>query len=365
MDQQWPIQSFEAGHPLPDEKGLQATAEAIRLLRQADEKTLIICLISGGGSALLVAPCEGITLAEKQKTTELLLKAGADIRELNTVRKHISQVKGGRLAEIASPARIKSLILSDVLGDRLDVIASGPTTPDKSTYEQAWHILEKFALVDQVPESVRKVLIQGCQGILMETPKEGHPCFRKVENTIIGGNQDALEAAKIEALRLGYEAEIISAEITGEAREAGRWLGKKARTTLQIMQATLNRKVCLISGGETTVTVTGKGKGGRNMELALAFAQEVDGAQGISFLSAGTDGSDGPTDAAGAIVDGQTMIRARAKGLDPRVYLAENNSYHFFKQTNELLITGPTRTNVMDIQIMLLQGKVDKEINLS
>jgi len=355
MDDRGIIQCFEAGHPLPDEKGLQATAEVINLLRQADEKTLIVCLISGGGSALLVAPSEGITLAEKQKTTELLLKAGADITELNTVRKHISQVKGGRLAELASPARIKSLILSDVLGDRLDVIASGPTAPDMTTYEEAWHILEKFALIERVPESVLNVLIKGRQGILLDTPKEGHPLFQRVDNTIIGGNLEALKAAEGEAARLGYATEIISSEISGEAREAGRWLGEKALVVLERIRRSGLRKICLISGGETTVTVTGRGKGGRNMELALAFAQKVDGTEGVSFLSAGTDGTDGPTDAAGAIVDGQTMIRARDKGLDPQLYLLENNSYHFFRQTDELLITGPTRTNVMDIQVMLLQ----------
>jgi glycerate 2-kinase len=354
-DIEWPIQFYEAGHPLPDENGRRATGEAIKLLREADERTLIICLISGGGSALLVAPFGDISLPEKQTITDLLLKAGADIDELNTVRKHISRVKGGRLAEMASPGRIKSLILSDVIHNRLDVIASGPTAPDGTTYGEALQILGKYGLAAQIPESVLDVLTKGHQGIFMETPKEGNPLFQKVDNTIIGGNQDALDAAKNEAARLGYETEIISAEIRGEAREVGRWLGQKALRTLETIRSTSKRKACLISGGETTVTVTGKGKGGRNMELALAFAREVAGCDGISLLSAGTDGTDGPTDAAGAIIDDQTIIRARARGLDSEATLRENNSYHFFRQTGELLITGPTHTNVMDMQIILLQ----------
>ena len=345
------IKILEAGHPIPDEPGLNATKEIIRLLKNADEKTLVVCLISGGGSALLAAPYEGISLDEKQKITQLLLKAGADINELNTVRKHISRVKGGRLAETAYPAKMISLILSDVIGDRLDVIASGPTSPDNSTYNHAIAVLEKYGLTDKSPTNIIDILRNGATGVINETPKEGNKIFENVDNIIIGSNKKALEAAKTKAESLGLQTEVISSEITGEAREVGRWLANIAKDSR--VQGFKGSK-CLISGGETTVTVKGTGIGGRNMELALAFAMEIEGIEGITVLSAGTDGTDGPTDAAGAIVDGQTIIRARAIGLDPGIYLENNDSYNFFKQINEFFITGPTGTNVMDIQIMVI-----------
>lgn len=348
------VKVVEAGHPLPDENGLKATEEVIRLLKGFDERTLVVCLISGGGSALLVAPSTGIALAEKVKTTDLLLKAGADIDELNTVRKHLSRVKGGRLAEAAFPGTITSLILSDVISNRLDVIASGPTAADRTTYSEALKVIEKYNLEQEIPAKVLDVLRQGLQGGLAETPKEGDPVFRKVDNRIIGSNRDALEAARKRAVGLGYETEIISAEVTGEAGEVGRWLVKKAVEIKEAFGPGPGRKICLLSGGETTVTVKGHGKGGRNMELALSFAIEAAHRPGITLLSAGTDGTDGPTDAAGAIVDGQTTARARALGLDPEQSLKNNDSYHFFQKLDELFITGPTRTNVMDVQIMLL-----------
>ena len=345
------IKILEAGHPIPDENGLNATEEIIKLLKNADENTLVVCLISGGGSALLAAPCEDISLDEKQKITQLLLKAGADINELNTVRKHISNVKGGRLAEIAYPARIISLILSDVIGDKLDVIASGPTSPDKTTYNDALQVLKKYALMDKVPRSIIEILNKGVNNIIPETPKDDNPAFEKVENIIIGSSRKTLEAAKTKAESFGLQTKVISSKITGEAREVGRWLTIKTRDALSVRR---DEKICLISGGETTVTVKGNGLGGRNMELALSFAIEIDGIDGITLLSAGTDGTDGPTDAAGAIVDGQTVARAKAIGLDPGTYLENNDSYNFFKQINELFITGPTGTNVMDIQIMVI-----------
>jgi hydroxypyruvate reductase/glycerate 2-kinase len=347
------IKVIEAGHPVPDENGLNATEEIIRLLKDVDEKTLVTCLISGGGSALLVSPYKGISLNEKQEITELLLKAGADINGLNTVRKHISRVKGGRLAEIAYPAKIISLILSDVIGDKLDVIASGPTSPDKTTYKDALKVLEKYKLMNKCPEKILVILQKGENGLTPETPKEGNKIFESVENIIIGSNKKALEAAKTKAESFGLQTEIISSEITGEARDVGTWLAKEAikkKGSRGMGQGVR----CLISGGETTVTVKGVGIGGRNMELALAFAMEIEGIEGITFLSAGTDGTDGPTDAAGAIVDGQTVARAKAIGFDPGTYLENNDSYNFFKQINELFITGPTGTNVMDIQIMVI-----------
>jgi glycerate 2-kinase len=347
------IRIVEAGHPVPDENGLHGTEAIIGLLKDAKNNTLVVCLISGGGSALLVAPYGEISLSEKQKVTGLLLRAGADIGELNTVRKHISRVKGGRLAAIASPAHIFSLILSDVIGDRLDVIASGPTSPDTTTYNDAIEILKKYGLLGDVPESVSNVLMKGADGLLPETPKESNTLFQEVRNIIIGSNGKALEAAKRKSESLGFTAEVISSEIAGEAREIGRWLARKA---LEIQAGGHSGKpVCIISGGETTVTVKGDGTGGRNMELALAFALEIEGAGGITLLSAGTDGIDGPTDAAGAIVDGQTIERARRRGLDAPRYLEDNNSYNFFGEIDCLFITGPTGTNVMDVQVLVVE----------
>jgi glycerate 2-kinase len=345
------IRIFEAGHPVPDENGLIATEAIINLLKGVDKNILLICLISGGGSALFVSPYEGITLNEKQKVTELLLKAGANISELNTVRKHISKVKGGRLAEIAYPAKIISLILSDVIGDRLDVIASGPTAPDKMKYNEALNVLEKYGLIALTPTSVLETLHKGANGLIPETPKEGDKAFRNPENIIIGSNRKALEAAKTKAEKLGFHAEILSSEISGEAREVGRRLAKKGIEAKGKGQGAR----CLISGGETTVTVKGNGLGGRNTEFALSFAMEIEGIDGITLLSAGTDGTDGPTDAAGAIVDGETVKKAKAAGLNPEEYLRNNDSYNFFKKIDGLFVTGPTGTNVMDIQIMVVE----------
>ncbi len=345
------IKTLEAGHPVPDENGVRGTDEIIALLKGADEHTLVVCLISGGGSALLVSAFQGITLSEKQEITQLLLKSGADINELNCVRKHISKVKGGRLAEIAYPAKVISLILSDVIGDSLDVIASGPTAPDSATYSDALYVLRKYRLLDKIPRTISDILSNGADGLIPDTPKEGSVIFRKIENIIIGSNRIALDAARQMAEEKGFDADIISAGLTGEARDAAKWLAKKA---IEEKGARGQRARCLISGGETTVTVKGSGLGGRNTELALAFALEIEGIDGITLLSAGTDGTDGPTDAAGAFADGETVKKAKAIGIDPVTYLNNNNSYEFFKKTGGLLVTGPTGTNVMDLQIVLL-----------
>jgi hydroxypyruvate reductase/glycerate 2-kinase len=348
------IRLSHAGHPIPDENGRAASEQITDLVAGADEKTLVVTLISGGGSALFVSPSSGVSLAEKRMTTDLLLKAGADIGELNTVRKHLSRVKGGRLAEIIHPATTVSLILSDVIGDRLDIIASGPTVPDPTTYSDAFAVLARYGLVKRVPESVAELLVKGQMGIIPETPKPGNPVFTKVTNKIIGCNRLALEAARDKAGELGFRTEILSAEISGEARETGRWLAHKA---LAVRRTTgMQTPLCLISGGETTVNVTGAGKGGRNMELALSFAMEIEGVHGISLLSAGTDGTDGPTDAAGAVVDGTTTATARARGIDPETHLRDNDSYNFFRKIGELFITGPTGTNVMDVQVVLIEA---------
>ena len=347
------IRLCEAGHPVPDENGQRRTADLMQLLRGADEHTLVVCLVSGGGSALLVAPCEGVSLAEKQLTTNLLLKSGADIVELNTVRKHLSRVKGGRLAELAHPATVVSLIVSDVLGDPLDVIASGPTCPDPSTYRDALEVIERRRLADRIPAAVLDVLRRGAAGALPEPPKPGTTAFERVEHVIVGSLAQAVAAARERAEALGFETLVLSEALQGEARNAARWLAKQA---LDTMAAGADGKPrCLICGGETTVTVKGSGKGGRNTELALAFAREIAGVNGCLLLSAGTDGNDGPTDAAGAMVDGNTLERARAKGLDPMAALENNDSYTFFRDTGELFVTGPTGTNVMDLQIIVLR----------
>lgn len=346
------IKIYEAGHPVPDDNGITATEEIISLLKNTDKNTLVLCLVSGGGSALFVSPYEGMTLGEKQLITNLLLKSGADITELNTVRKHLSRVKGGRLAEIAYPSEIISLMISDVVGDALDVIASGPTAPDTSTFRDALGVIDKYGLRKKAPESVIDILERGRGGSIQETPKQDDRIFANVTNIIIGSNRKALEAARNEAYARRFETEIISSEITGEAKDVGKWLAGKAKEAKA--QRHKGAK-CFISGGETTVTVRGEGKGGRNTELALSFAMEIEGVEGITLLSAGTDGNDGPTDAAGAVVDGETIKKAKGIGLNPQEYLDNNDSYNFFKKINSLLITGPTGTNVMDIQIVVAE----------
>jgi glycerate-2-kinase len=343
------IATYEAGHPVPDENGVIATRAIVDLARGADERTLILCLISGGGSALLVAPREGITLGDKQGLTDLLLKSGATINELNAVRKHLSMVKGGRLAQIAHPASIISLIVSDVIGDSLDVIASGPTAPDLSTFSEARAVLEKYRLTHRVPNAILSMLEQGSRGEITETPKQGDDIFENVQNIIVASNSTALAAAKAKAEELGFHTSIFSSTLQGEAREVARSLAH------HILAANLTRPACVLSGGETTVTVRGTGVGGRNTELALAFALEIDGVDGVTLLAAGTDGTDGPTDAAGAVVDGRTISRARSMQLDAPAYLNNNDSYAFFRKTNDLLVTGPTGTNVMDIQIIFAE----------
>lgn len=351
----------EAAHPLPDEAGLHATAEITGLLKKAGEETLVICLLSGGASSLLVAPADGITLDDKRAMTELLLSAGADIQELNSVRKHLSAVKGGRLAEIAYPATIMSVILSDVIGDRLDVIASGPTVPDSTGFRDALNVIHRYSLERKIPNGVFSLLHLGVAGVIPDTPKQGAVFFQKASNIIVGNIRQSIEAACVRAMELGLNPRLLTSELQGEAKDAARSLASEANKIRSTMRPGDDPR-CLLSGGETTVTVRGKGAGGRNQELALAFALEIEGRDGISLLSAGTDGTDGPTDAAGAVVDGTTAANARQRGMDPGEYLANNDSYTFFRKLDELtggkaqLMTGPTGTNVMDVQVILVEG---------
>jgi hydroxypyruvate reductase len=353
------IEQIEAGHPIPDHAGMLGTQRILDAVRQADERTLVICLLSGGGSSLLVAPLPGITLEHKQRTTDLLLRAGATIDELNAVRKHLSAVKGGRLALAARPASVVTLILSDVIGDRLDVIASGPTASDTSTFADAAQVIDRYRLTSTIPAEVASFLEWGKAGHEPETVKSGDACFLRTRNVIIGSLDQALAAAREKATALGWRAEVVTAELQGEARDAARLLARKALQTQDELKPGERR--CLLSGGETTVIVHGNGKGGRNQELALAFAVEIAGMDGITLLSAGTDGTDGPTDAAGAIVDGSTAQKARELGVHPESYLGNNDSYTFFSKLDaldsekHLLVTGPTGTNVMDIQIILIE----------
>ena len=328
------IEQVEASHPVPNEAGEAGTKRILEMVRAANEKTLVICLFSGGGSALLVAPAEGLTLQDKQDATSLLLKAGASIDEMNAVRKHLSAVKGGRLAQAAYPAQIVTLLLSDVIGDRIDVIASGPTAPDESTFADAQSVIAKYRLGEKMPPRVSDYLKRGAGGQVAETVKGSDLCLEQTRNVIVGAIGLALDAAAENTRQLRIPAIIISAELQGEARSAARFLAQSARATLSELRA--GERCCLLCGGETTVVVTGTGRGGRNQELALAFALEVEGMEGVLLLSAGTDGNDGPTDAAGALVDGHTAARARALGIDPLPYLENNDSYSFFQRLDEL-----------------------------
>lgn len=347
------ITAIEAGHPLPDTAGLCGAQKIVTLLKETRLDDLVIFLTSGGCSALLPLPVPLITLSEKKKLTNLLLKSGATIHEINAVRKHISMIKGGNLAKLAYPSTVINLILSDVVGDDLDVIGSGPFVPDSSTFQDAWKVLEKYNLKFRLPENIIKHLRAGLEGEVQETPKPGQSCFRKVYNRIIGSNLSALKAADIKAKSLGFKTLILSSQLQGEARELARFYAAIAKEIFRSGHPS-SPPLCILAGGEPTVTVKGKGLGGRNTELALALAIEIQKLNGITFLSGGTDGTDGPTDAAGAIVSGSAYRKALKKGLKPENYLAHNDSYTFFKETGELLITGPTRTNVMDIHIMLI-----------
>jgi len=344
---------IEAGHPIPDQKGIEGAKKIQILLNETGSKDLVIFLLSGGGSALLPLPADGITLEEKQEVTQLLLGCGADIKEINTIRKHISKIKGGWLARWAYPSTVIGLILSDVVGDPLDVIASGPTVPDPSTFEEAWEILKRYDLVREIAPSIQKHLLLGKEGKVEETPKPGDVAFEKVSQILIGSNILALWAAEKEASFFGLNTLILSSSIVGETREAARFHSAIAKEVISSGHP-IPRPACILSGGETTVTVKGDGLGGRNQEFALAGALEISGCEKVVILSGGTDGTDGPTDASGALADHTTVHRARSMGLDPRVYLENNDAYPFFKTLGDLLITGPTHTNVMDIRILLV-----------
>ena len=343
------IELNPCGHPIPDAAGVAGSTRIAEIAAQAGADDLVLCLISGGGSALLPLPADPITLAEKQATTQLLLACGATIHEFNCVRKHLSRIKGGQLARLAAPAAVESLLLSDVIGDNLDVIGSGPTAPDASTFSDALAILRKFGLLERVPASVRRRIESGVNGEIPETPKAGDPLFRRVRNVLVGNNRLALDAAAKHARSLGYRTLVLSSEIQGETREIARMHAAIAREIVSTSRP-VKAPACIITGGETTVTLHGDGLGGRNQEFVLAAALEIAGLRDVVVLSAGTDGSDGPTDAAGAIADGDTLQR----NPEARGYLERNDSYHYFEPLGDLVMTGPTNTNVMDVRVILV-----------
>lgn len=347
------VRVVESGHPIPDARGQAAADEILRLVRTAGPDDLVLCLVSGGGSALAPAPVPGVSLTEKRAVTRLLLEAGATINELNAVRKHLSGLKGGQLARAAHPAPVVALLLSDVIGDPLDVIASGPTAPDPTTFGEALAVLDRFALREGVPAGVRAHLEAGAAGALPETPKPGDPALARVTNLVIGNNGLVVEAATAEARRSGYAPLVLTRRLQGEAREVARVVAAIVQEAARTGQP-LGRPGCLIAAGETTVTVRGPGKGGRCQEFCLALVPELTGVPGVVVLAAGTDGSDGPTDAAGAVVDGTSLDRARARGLEPRAALRANDSHPFFAALGDLVVTGPTGTNLMDLYVALL-----------
>ncbi len=347
------IELREAGHPIPDDNGIAATVEICDLLDDLEENDLAFVLLTGGGSALLDAYSEGITLDDAQLTNNILLNSGAPIQEINTVRKHISRVKGGQLARHALPARVIALVLSDVIGDPLPIIASGPTVPDPSTYGEALEILEHRNVINLIPDSVREHLESGASGKIAETLKEGEPGCERCSTFLIGNIDRAIREAVDRAGALGFNASVLTSTMDGEAGNIG-----KMMAGLLIENAITGELAevpfCLIAGGETTVTIEGEsGTGGRSQELALAAAVALQEIENVVLLAAGTDGTDGPTDAAGAVVDGKTVERGRLAGLDPLDYLSKHDSYSFHKAAGSLVRTGPTMTNVMDIVLLL------------
>lgn len=345
------IELNECGHPIPDARGVEGARRIAAIARERQADDLVLCLMSGGGSALLPLPADGITLEDKQETTKQLLACGAPIQEINAVRKHLSAIKGGQLAKLAAPAHVIALLLSDVIGDDLSVIGSGPTAPDQSTFADALDVLDKYGIRSTVPTAVRERLEAGDNNGFPETPKR----LDRVQNVVVGSNRLAIDSAEQKAKELGYRTIVLSTSIEGETRDVARMHAAIANEIVASGRP-LRAPACVLSGGETTVTLRGEGLGGRNQEFALAAAMDIAGSHPVVVLSAGTDGTDGPTDAAGAIADSATLERAEANGADAKKALATNDSYHFFQRMKDLIKTGPTGTNVMDVHVVLVGG---------
>ncbi len=346
------IKILEAAHPVPDNAGLQATRALMEKASQADENTLVLCLFTGGASALTPSLAKGLELSHVQEVTSQLLKSGATIQQINALRKHLSTFSGGQLARMAGPAKVLTLIVSDVIGDELDVIASGPTAPDASTFAQCLEIVSEFSLESSLPAVVYEHLQKGAQGQILETPKAQDVLFERVHNVLVATNTEALMAARKCAESLGFEVQILPEPMQGEARLKAQELVNLAKHTAKQMQDT-SKPICILAGGETTVTISGQGKGGRNQEMALSAAFELEGFAKIATLFAGTDGTDGPTDAAGGFALADSIANMR-KLCSPQCHLVDNNSYEALTLSGDILITGPTRTNVMDLAILLV-----------
>lgn len=347
------LELVEAGHPIPDEKSLLGAQKTLHKIKSCNPNDLVICLLSGGASAIWCLPADNITPEEKMQTTEILLASGANIHQINTVRKHISMIKGGRLAQAIHPTRMISLALSDVVGDKLTSIGSGPTVGDPTTFQQALEVVNKYNLRSRIPPSVLEHLRAGVKGEIRETPEPEEPIFEHNIEYIIGSNKLALQTAERTARWLGYNTFILSSEVTGEARLVGKELAGEIKN-IYTNKNPVAPPAVLLCGGETTVTVKGNGKGGRNQELVLSAALKLNGLKNILVASVGTDGSDGPTDAAGAFADGNTVNRGKKLGLDADEHLERNNSYEYFDRLGDLIRTGPTGTNVMDIQVLIV-----------
>ncbi len=347
------IKILYGSHPVPDDDSINSTKELLKLCSRSEEDVFIV-LISGGGSALFELTVDPITLDDLKLTTTQLLKCGADIKEINTVRKHISMVKGGRLAELLYPSKVISLILSDVVGDPIEFIASGPTAPDPTTYEDAIALLKRYGIWDNVPQSVKDVLVRGLNRGLRETPKPGDKVFNNVLNYVVASNYISLKAMEEEARRLGYNTLILTSMIEGEAREVGKLLAGVMKN-VEKYDEPIGKPAAILAGGETTVTVRGKGIGGRNQELALSVAISIAGLDDVVFTSIGSDGVDGVSIAAGGIVDGRTVSDGRKLGLDPYEFLNNNDSYNYLSKLGSAIITGPTGTNVNDLLVMLVK----------
>jgi glycerate 2-kinase len=345
------IEFHLATHPIPSSKGIRGVEKMLKLVGNPSQDDLVFCLISGGGSSLMPFPIKGITISELDKITGLLLNSGAEIHEINTIRKHLSAIKGGRLAEKLYPARVVSLIISDVAGDNLDFIASGPTVPDSTSYLDAKKILQRYHLWKSIPK-LSKLIELGVLGKYPDTPKQGSKLFRRVSNLLIGSNKAACEAASRYLYKAGYNAIVLSTQVQGEAREVAK-IFSGILSDMRSNGFPLKTPAAVVAGGETTVTLSGHGLGGRNQELALAVALGISGLRDVTFASMGTDGVDGPTNAAGAIVDGRTIARAKELKMNSNLFLQNHDSHHFFKKLGDLLITGPTGTNVNDVMILL------------
>lgn len=343
----------EAAHPIPDENGLAGTQKIIDIAQKANENDLVICLISGGASALMIDTPSDLSLDDLRVVNELLINSGATITEINTVRKHLSEVKGGQLANLIYPASCLSLILSDVVGDPVDVIASGPTAPDSSDFNEATRILKHYGLYKQIPESVKHHLLLGMADVIRDTPDEFHPCFKNTHNHLIGNNLVALESATIYAKSLGFDTHIITDSLEQDYKAVADFI---VETIGQYVENRKNSKpICLLFGGEPTVKINGKGLGGRNQHLALYLATKISDTQNVIILCAGSDGTDGPTDVAGAIIDSSTCNNAALQRVDIKGFLDNFDSFHFFEKVGGHVYTGPTQTNVMDIIVVLIK----------